>query len=267
MDFSGSSAKAYRLLKETKNQRILKTVSDDKRSLLAKSHRAKTMSQKDELGSTESVIGDEEFDFDDIVINSAAYRRAYHSYTIKAAKTAGAENTKEKHEKETETGKANNIPTQRASELIVLRDDDYFDLECQRLFIAIHQWVLRFSKYSDMQPCRLMSEIKGDQVIDRLENSVLDGSDVDNLLADKVKRRDVFMAVVVSMIWEFVFTRYLFGLDREGRQRLKPLENVLWEVGEFYLCYLDWFCGVDAEEYRTALHSRAMESINSDTDI
>lgn len=267
MDFSGSSAKAYQLLKERKNQRILKTVSDDKRSLLAKSYRAKTMSQKDELESTESIIGDEEFDFDDIVINSAAYRRAYHSYTIKAANTAGVENTKEKQKKEIETGKANNIPTRRVSELIVLRDDDYFNLECQRLFIAIHQWVLRFSKYSDMQSCRLMSEIKGDQVIDRLENSVLDGSNVDNLLADKFKRQDVFMAVVVSMIWEFVFTRYLFGLDREGRQRLKSLENVVWEVGEFYLGYLDWVCGVDAKEYRAALYSQAMESINSNTGL
>jgi len=34
------------------------------------------------------------------------------------------------------------------------------------------------------------------------------------------------------MIWEFVFTRYVFGMDREQRQKLKSLEKALGEVGE-----------------------------------
>jgi hypothetical protein len=33
------------------------------------------------------------------------------------------------------------------------------------------------------------------------------------------------------MIWEDVLTRYLFGMDREQRQKLKQLEKNLGEVG------------------------------------
>jgi hypothetical protein len=32
-------------------------------------------------------------------------------------------------------------------------------------------------------------------------------------------------------VWEYVFTRYLFGMDREQRQKLKALEKILAEVG------------------------------------
>jgi hypothetical protein len=39
------------------------------------------------------------------------------------------------------------------------------------------------------------------------------------------------MSMTMAMIWEFVFTRYLFGMDREQRQKLKSLEKVLLEVG------------------------------------
>ena len=33
------------------------------------------------------------------------------------------------------------------------------------------------------------------------------------------------------MMWEYIFTRYLFGMDREQRQKLKALEKQLSEVG------------------------------------
>jgi hypothetical protein len=124
---------------------------------------------------------------------------------------------------------------------LVVRDEDYFDSACQQLCQHVQQWVLRFSKFSDTRPCRLSSEIAADTRIDtatrqkidtRLDNAILDGSDVDSLLADRVKRRDVFMSVVMTMIWEYVFTRYLFGMDREQRQKLKSLEKTLSEVGK-----------------------------------
>jgi hypothetical protein len=82
-----------------------------------------------------------------------------------------------------------------------------------------------------MRACRLTSEINNDKIIDRLDNAILDGSDVDIYLADRVKRRDIFMSMTMTMIWEFVFTRYLFGMDREQRQKLKSLEKTLGEVG------------------------------------
>jgi hypothetical protein len=39
------------------------------------------------------------------------------------------------------------------------------------------------------------------------------------------------MSMTMTMIWEYVFTRYLFGMDREQRQKLKTLEKTLMEVG------------------------------------
>ena len=117
------------------------------------------------------------------------------------------------------------------SEFLTVRDEDYFDNACQALCQHVQQWVLRFSKFSDMRACRLTSEINNDKIIDRLDNAILDGSDVDSYLADRIKRRDVFMSMTMTMVWEFVFTRYLFGMDREQRQKLKSLEKLLSEVG------------------------------------
>ncbi|ROT36902.1 hypothetical protein SODALDRAFT_209972 [Sodiomyces alkalinus F11] len=117
------------------------------------------------------------------------------------------------------------------ADFLSIHDVDYFDHRCQQLCSHVQQWVLRFSKFSDMRACRLTSELNDEKVIDRLDNAVLDGSDVDVYLADRVRRRDIFMSMTMNMIWEFVFTRYLFGMDREQRQKLKSLEKLLTEVG------------------------------------
>ncbi|KAF9878995.1 hypothetical protein CkaCkLH20_03228 [Colletotrichum karsti] len=117
------------------------------------------------------------------------------------------------------------------SDFLNVKDVDHFDHRCQQLCSHVQQWVLRFSKFSDMRACRLTSEINDEKVIDRLDNAILDGTDVDAYLADRVRRRDVFMSMTMNMIWEFVFTRYLFGMDREQRQKLKSLEKLLTEVG------------------------------------
>ncbi|KAL8692428.1 MAG: hypothetical protein Q9218_002549 [Villophora microphyllina] len=109
------------------------------------------------------------------------------------------------------------------------RDEDYFDAQCQSLCQHVQQWVLRFSKFSDSRACYLASEVRDEKIVDRMENAILDGSDVDAYLADRVKRRDVFMSMVMTMTWEFIFTRYLFGADREQRQKLKSLEKTLME--------------------------------------
>ena len=119
----------------------------------------------------------------------------------------------------------------RSSEDFIERDEDYFDSQCQSLCGHVQQWVLRFSKFSDMKACYHPSEIRDEKIVDRVENAILDGTDVDAYLQDRVKRRDVFMSVVMTMIWEFIFTRYLFGMDRDQRQKLKNLEKTLQEVG------------------------------------
>ena len=133
------------------------------------------------------------------------------------------------------------LASKQGDSFLVVRDEDYFDSACQQLCQHVQQWVLRFSKFSDTRACRLSSDVANDPKLDpparekietRLDNAILDGSDVDMLLADRVKRRDVFMSVVMTMIWEYVFTRYLFGMDREQRQKLKSLEKTLSEVGQ-----------------------------------
>lgn len=117
------------------------------------------------------------------------------------------------------------------ADFLRLKDEDHFDHRCQQLCAHLQQWVLRFSKFSDMRASRLTSEINDEKIIDRLDNTVLDGTDVDDYLGDRVRRRDIFMSMTMNMIWEYVFTRYLFGMDREQRQKLKALEKLLNEVG------------------------------------
>ena len=117
------------------------------------------------------------------------------------------------------------------SDILVFHDEDYFDAACQKLCGHVQQWVMRFSKHSDHRRCRELNDLHDDRLADRFDNAILDGSDVEMHLADRVHRRDVFMSVVMSMMWEYIFTRYLFGMDREQRQKLKALEKQLNEVG------------------------------------
>ncbi|OMP85107.1 hypothetical protein BK809_0000861 [Diplodia seriata] len=123
------------------------------------------------------------------------------------------------------------LESKQGDSFLTVRDEDYFDSACQQLCQHVQQWVLRFSKFSDNRACRLSTDVKDEKIETRLDNAILDGTDVDMLLADRVRRRDVFMSVVMTMIWEYVFTRYLFGMDREQRQKLKALEKTLTEVG------------------------------------
>lgn len=234
----------------------------------------------------DSLIGDEVFDFDDIIINSAAYRRAYYSFNIKARQQRrkndkNLHNKKGSPEDDTAPTSLDARPTpentgslqqpqeapnprlkepERSTDLISpappslgsdwtlvqnstnsaisinvkdlfeFHDEDYFDVACQNLFDYVRQWALRFSKFSDTQSCRRTIDISDEKLIDRLDLLMLDGVDVDVPLSDRVKRRDVFTALICSMIWEYVFNRYLFGLDREMRQKLKSLEKLLSEV-------------------------------------
>ncbi|KAK4539671.1 hypothetical protein LTR36_010434, partial [Oleoguttula mirabilis] len=123
------------------------------------------------------------------------------------------------------------IQSSKSNDFLTFRDEDYFDGACQKLCQHVQQWVLRFSKLSDNRICRLSTDLSDEKIEARLDNAILDGSDVDKLLGDRIRRREVFMSVVMTMVWEYVFTRYLFGMDREQRQKLKTLEKILAEVG------------------------------------
>lgn len=114
---------------------------------------------------------------------------------------------------------------------LVFRDEEYFDAACQKLCGHVQSWVVRFSKHNDKRRCRSLAELQDEKIADRFDNALLDGSDPDAYLSDRVRRRDVFMSVVMTMVWEYIFTRYLFGMDREQRQKLKSLEKQLGDVG------------------------------------
>ena len=123
------------------------------------------------------------------------------------------------------------LSSSKSDDILNIKDEDYFEHACEQLCQRVQLWVVKFSKLSDTRVCRLTSEIRDEKYVDRFENAMLDDHDVNRYLADRVKRRDVFMSVVMMMVWEYIFTRYLFGMDREQRQKLKSLEKQLSEVG------------------------------------
>jgi hypothetical protein len=122
------------------------------------------------------------------------------------------------------------LATQTESYL-TFRDEDYIDTACQKLCQHVQQWVLRFSKFSDNAKARLTNKIKDQTLEDKLDDTMLDGSDVDDMLQDRIYRRNVFMSLVMGMIFDHIFSRYLFGLDQDQRGKLKKLEKTLSDVG------------------------------------
>ena len=123
------------------------------------------------------------------------------------------------------------ILASRSSEDYIEHDEDYFESKCTALCQHVQQWVLRFSKFSDSRACRLIGELGDDTMSDLFDDAILDGTEADDYLQDRIKRRDVFMSVAMSRIFDFIFRRYLFGLDREQRKKLKDLDATLTEVG------------------------------------
>lgn len=119
----------------------------------------------------------------------------------------------------------------RPGEEHIERDEDYFEAKCTVLCQHVQQWVLRFSKLSDGRACRLVGQLGNESLSDLFDDAILDGSEADDCLQDRIKRRDIFMSVVMSRIFEHIFARYLFGLDREHRKKLKDLDQTLMNNG------------------------------------
>lgn len=123
------------------------------------------------------------------------------------------------------------ISASMSSEDIIDRDEDYFDEKCQELCRHLTSWVTRFSKLSDRKTCHLVATLADSESRDRFEDAILDGSEVDDYLKDRLKRRDVFMSITMSVMYEHVFKRSLFGLDKEQRDKVKSLQKVLQDIG------------------------------------
>ncbi|GKZ34749.1 hypothetical protein AbraIFM66950_005105 [Aspergillus brasiliensis] len=113
------------------------------------------------------------------------------------------------------------------SNLIVFYDEDKFEYSLDELYEKCFQCVARLVEFLDNVPCRSLGELELEYTAYRFRNAILDGSDVDILLADPLHRRNIFMAVTMTMVWEWVFTRYLFGLERQIHLGIKLLEKEL----------------------------------------
>jgi hypothetical protein len=72
---SNAISKSYDILREPKNAQVLKAVADDTRTLLSIHRSGVVPGSVYAADDSTSIIGDEEFLFDDVVINSLAYRR------------------------------------------------------------------------------------------------------------------------------------------------------------------------------------------------
>ena len=170
------------------------------------------------------------------------HARLSSAHTDNIAREVGAvreeKETELQHlQEELETAKAQirslqrQIQASRSDDNFTERDEDYFETECTKLCHHVQQWVMRFSKFSDNRACRLVGDLRDDTLSDMFDDAVLDGTEADDYLQDRIKRRDVFMSVVMARIFEHIFARYLFGLDREHRKKLKDLDTTLAEIG------------------------------------
>ncbi|CZR58515.1 uncharacterized protein PAC_08407 [Phialocephala subalpina] len=72
---SETTAKTYEIMRSRQVRRSLKSVSNDAKSLKYSVSIARA--RPSDLSTTSSAIGDEEFGFDDVIINSTVYRRAF----------------------------------------------------------------------------------------------------------------------------------------------------------------------------------------------
>lgn len=118
------------------------------------------------------------------------------------------------------------------------KDLHHFSSSCLQLFDSLKIWCNKFSNFSAGRKCVHVHRIVDEASKDRIEDVMLDDRGVRRMLKDETKRSDVFLAIVMRMIWELVFTRYLFGLGTDERQKLLSLEKTLAERGMYDLSFM-----------------------------
>ncbi|RAK89626.1 hypothetical protein BO79DRAFT_227827 [Aspergillus costaricaensis CBS 115574] len=113
---------------------------------------------------------------------------------------------------------------------LVLYKGNHFHDSLDMLFRVCFDWVSDFLEPFSFVLCRSLGNLHPANNRDRIRDAILNGSDVDALLADPIHRQNIFMSVTMTMIWEFIFTRYLFGLERPIRSGIKRLEKELGQT-------------------------------------
>lgn len=130
------------------------------------------------------------------------------------------------------------VSTRQDNKYIDTKDLHHFSSSCQQLFGSLKIWCNQFSSFSTGKKCLHVHRIADEAARDRVEDVMLDDRGVRKMLKDEKRRSEVFMAITMRMIWEHVFTRYLFGLEVEERQKLLSLERTLAENGTYGLAFM-----------------------------
>lgn len=125
------------------------------------------------------------------------------------------------------------VSTRQDNKYIDTKDLQHFSGSCQQLFRSLKIWCNQFSSFSAGKKCLHVHRIADEAARDRVEDVMLDDRGVRKMLKDENRRPEVFVAITMRMIWEHVFTRYLFGLEVDERQKLLSLERTLAENGKY----------------------------------
>ena len=128
----------------------------------------------------------------------------------------------------------NKVSARQTNKYIDTKDIAYFNSSCKNIFQSVKIFCKQFSSFSTGKKCVHVHRIKDETARDRVEAVMLDDRGVRRMLKEEKRRPEVFMAIVMRMVWELVFTRYLFGLEAEERRKLLSLEKILTDVGMFY---------------------------------
>jgi predicted nucleic acid-binding Zn-ribbon protein len=131
-------------------------------------------------------------------------------------------------------GLEHKIMSRQSNRYLDIKSTSHFASSAQSLFEEVLQWCTDFSSFSAGRRCVHVHRITDEKVKDRFEQIMLDDRGVRRMLKDKDETRRILplTAIMMRLIWEFVFTRYLFGLETEERQKLLQLERMLYEATE-----------------------------------
>lgn len=125
------------------------------------------------------------------------------------------------------------VMARQSNRYLDIKDPAHFTASANALFQDVQNWCNEFSSYSAGRRCIHVHRVTDEAVKDRFEQVMLDDRGVRRMLKDESRRPQALTAIMMRLIWEFVFTRYLFGLETEERQKLLSLERTLAEVGMY----------------------------------
>jgi hypothetical protein len=123
------------------------------------------------------------------------------------------------------------VLARQSNRYLDIKEPAHFAASSEALFQMVQKWCGDFSRLSTGRRCIPVSRITDDTIRERFESVMLDDRGVRSMLKDESRRATALSAILMRLIWEFVFTRYLFGLEHEERQKLLVLERTLAEAG------------------------------------